>query len=150
MTVTFREPALGDETMVSIRMRPADIVECRAGGHTPYVALKEAKARSALCWTGCVDGEPEAMFGVVPGNFLLGIGYPWFLGSARARRSQRQFLEVAPEYLGRMEALFPRLEGAVWAGNTSATRWLHRMGFVVDEQIVTLNDIAMHRFHKGF
>lgn len=150
MKVLFREPEPRDPDRVSVLMRPIDIVECRVAGLTPWQALKQSVKTSALCWTGEVDGWPEAMFGVVPISVATGLGAPWFLGSNKARRSARLFLVEAPKYLARIEALFPRLEGHVSMNNDAARRWLVRMGFVVEKSYQIIDGEPMLRFTKGF
>jgi hypothetical protein len=151
MQVLIRDATAQDTCRVSITMREIDVAECRAAGHTPAQALDNALKMSALCWTGEVDGWPEAMFGVAPLSASTGIGSPWFLGSNKARKAQRAFLREAPEYLARIEALFPRLEGMVSERNTSARRWLVRMGFSIETHYrVLMHGEQMMRFSKGF
>jgi hypothetical protein len=150
MIVTIREPEPLDVQRVACAMRWIDVIECRVAGHTPVQALITAKKQSVMCWTGDVDGWPEAMFGVVPISASTGLGSPWFLGSARARKAQRLFLSEAPKYLERIETLFPRLEGMVSANNHSARRWLVRMGFDVEKRYQVLSGEPMQHFRKGF
>jgi hypothetical protein len=144
------EPEPADTGKVAVLMCDIDVAECRAAGHTPWQALHTAYRSSALCWTGEVNGWPQAMFGVVPGSLASGLGYPWFLGSNTARKAMRHFLREAPQYITRMEALFPRLEGMVSTRNSSAIRWLVRMGFVVEDAVTVLRGEPMARFSKGF
>ena len=131
-------------------MAKIDVAECRAAGNGPYRALELAKAGSVMCWTGVIDGRPEAMFGVVPGSMITGLGYPWLLGTDKARSAQRLWLATAPGYVARIEALFPRLEGRVSQRNLVAIRWLRRLGFVVDADPRDFRGEPMLHFHKGF
>lgn len=150
MNVLIREPQALDVVRVATIMRPIDVEECRACGHTPLEALIEAQRVSALCWTGEIDGWPEAMFGVAPASLIGGLGAPWLLGSNKARKAQRQFLREAPKYLAKIEALFPRLEGMVSVRNTAAIRWLARMGFSVEDWYqVNMGGEPFYRFVKG-
>lgn len=150
MNVTFREAEPSDIGRVAVTMAPIDVIECRVAGHTPFQALEHAYRRSFLLWTGVVDGWPQAMFGVVPGDIIGGIGYPWFLGSRTARKAQRLFLTEAPGYLRRIEMLFPKLEGAVHQDNHAAIRWLQRLDFVLELPATLVGGEPMCRFHKGF
>jgi len=151
MTVTYRLAQPGDVERIAVAMCDIDVAECAAGGHTPWQALSNAKRQSVICWTGEIDGWPEAMFGVVPGSIMGGHGYPWFLGSNKARSRQRLFLTDAPRFLAPIETVFPRLEGCVAVRNTAAIRWLRRLGFVVeDHAILIMRGEPMHRFVKGF
>lgn len=140
----------GDVEKLSVIMHPLDIAECRAMGQTPWGALHAGRRLSTLVWTGAVNGWPEAMFGVVPVSYASGRGRPWFLGSTAARKQQRAFLREAPQYLEEMEKLFPRLDNWVSVRNTSALRWLRRLGFVVEHKPKVFNGEPMLHFHKGF
>lgn len=150
MNLVYRPIEPQDNGRVAVIMAPLDVDECKALGYTPWQALAAAEKASAFSWTGEIDGWPEAMFGVVPGNYVTGLGHPWFLGSRKARFMRREFLRDAPEFLARIEALFPRLDGYVSARNTTAIRWLHRMGFVVQDETTLMRGEPMRRFLKGF
>lgn len=150
MNVVFRSVEMRDVDRIAVSMAPVDVLECKVGGHSPAQALFKAKHESALCWTGEIDGWPEAMFGVVPSTILGGKGYPWFLGSRKARRAQKLFLVEAPKYLARIELIFPKLEGYVHLDNAAAIRWLQRLGFVLDLPSVKISGEPMLRFSKGF
>lgn len=149
--ITFREPRAADAHDVAVVMAEIDVAECRAMGFAPWPALYQGMMQSAICWTGEIDGEPNAMFGLVVGSAVTDLGHPWFLGSEKARRNARAFLEIAPDYLRRMEVFCSRLDGHVAQRNRPAIRWLRRMGFVVEEQEpILMRGEPMLRFHKGF
>ena len=151
MTLNIRDVEPMDVERLSVAMRQIDRDECRAMGHTPWQALFEAKQHSALCWTGAVNDRPEAMFGVVSGSAVTGLGHPWFLGSDIARRQQRAFLQLAPQYIERIEAVFPRLDGYVSTRNVASLRWLRYMGFKLEiDTVFNMRGEPMIRFTKGF
>lgn len=150
MKVDIRHFQPGDIDRIAVTMSPIDVLECKVAGHSPAQALANAHKTSALSWTGEIDGWPEAMFGVVPRSMLSEYGYPWFLGSNRARRAQRQFLTLAPKVLAMIEYVYPKLEGVVHLDNTAAIRWLQRLDFVLDLPATKISGEPMLRFHKGF
>lgn len=131
-------------------MREIDKLECRAVGKTPKQALVQCLDRSSLIWTGEVESRPEAMFGVIPGSVLDGIGHPWLLGTDLAREQRRAFAELAQGYLDRIQQRFPRLENYIATENLIGRAWLRRCGFDFDSEPVYHNGIEMLRFHKGF
>lgn len=131
-------------------MAEIDKLECRVFGHSPWQALHAGVVKSARAWTAEVDGEPEAIFGVAPLNWTTGKGSPWLLGTDGARKVQRAFLTEAPKYLEEIEQMFPRLANMVSAKNTAALRWLPRLGFVIDQQVVLIRGEPMLHFRKGF
>lgn len=149
--IAFRQPQPADVGYIADSMAEIDVAECAAMGFTPAQALKEGYAHSLISWTADVDGEPQAMFGLLMGSAVTDLGHPWFLGTAAARHHARAFLEIAPDYLRRMEVFCARLDGYVSARNRPAIRWLRRMGFVVEEeQQQVMRGETMLRFHKGF
>ena len=112
------------------RMRQADIDEVWATArHSPMAALKRSLEASALAWTGLVDGAPACLFGVGAPFLLSGVGAPWLLGSDDLLAHQKAFLRRNRAYLGRMLALYPRLENWVDCRNAASIRWLRWLGF---------------------
>jgi hypothetical protein len=147
--ITFRTPSRFDLWWIAEHMAPIDRLECAAFGLSPIRALNQAYETSILLWVGNVEGMPEAVFGVVPVNLSTGWGRPWFLGTERARSNARAFLEIAPQYLERISAIFPRLDNYVHQDNGAAIRWLRRMGFVVETTPEHFGGQPMLHFYSG-
>lgn len=148
--ISFRRPQRGDVARIARDMAAIDIAECAAFGYGPKAALRSALAASAYAFTGCVDDRAEALFGLSPVSMLEGHGHPWFLGTERARAGSREFLTIAPALLADLAKLYPRMDGWVAARNARAIRWLRRLGFVLDGEMVQSRGETMLRFHKGF
>ena len=128
--IRLTEP--GDAAQLIANLRPADLAECRAYGRPDIAAGIEASVRrSALCWTGLIDGELAAILGVAPLNMLTGMGSPWMLGTPVLDRHQRVLVQQTPEYIARMLKAFPHLVNFVHAKNTTSVRWLRRLGFTL-------------------
>lgn len=134
--VLIRPTEPGDAARLFANLRASDLAECRAYGH-PDIAASIASCvdRSVLCWTGLVDGELAAIFGVAPVNMLAGIGSPWMLGTPVLDRHQRILVRRTPEYISRMLKAFPHLANYVHANNTTSVRWLRRLGFTLHEAV---------------
>lgn len=148
--VVFRPVQMGDVEKVAVMMREIDALECRVFGHTPYEGLKLGVTQSAVSWTVEIDGWPEVILGVVPVSLVGGRGRPWLLGTPSAYKARRAFLSMAPEYVAKMEALFPRLDNLIAQRNRTSIRWLQWLGFVVEGKAVHYRGEPMLRFHKGF
>lgn len=125
-------------------MASIDALECRAYGREPRRALHLGYMGSPLCWTGLVDGRPEAMFGCVPGAMCE--GQPWLLGTERARALSKPFLAIAPAYVAQMAARYPRLSNLTHQTNTASQAWLRRLGFTVDEEVRLVGEEPFVRF----
>lgn len=134
--VLIRPTEPGDAARLFANLRPSDLAECQAYGQADIGAGIEASVRrSALCWTGLVDGEVAAILGVAPLNILTGMGSPWMLGTPLVDRYQRVLVRSTPEYIARMLKAFPHLVNFVHARNTTSVRWLRRLGFTLHEAV---------------
>lgn len=123
---------------IANRMRAIDAEECRAMGHSPKQALRNGVMLSDKAWTALVDGEPEAMFGVVVENALTGEAVPWFLGTDEVYRHGRELVMWGPGMIDRLRDSRRALRNLVSARNSQAIRLLKRWGFTVgkDETVV--------------
>lgn len=139
----------GDLWAVADNMRAIERVECRAGGHTPILALTRAVGGSHEV-TVAVDGEdPIAIFGLYPVSLMQGLAAPWMLGTDAVARHGRALLTLAPPVLARWQRLFPRLENHVHRDNGPSIRWLTHLGFTVEAEVVDIGGEPHRRFWKG-
>lgn len=128
--VEIRKAVPEDAPLLAYNLRAADVGEMAAYGYPdPLPPVARSAERSMLCWSAFVDGEMAAMLGVGPVSMLRGIGAPWMMGTPLLDRHIREMIKRTPEYLGRMEELFPVLTNWVYAGNRSSKRWLRAVGF---------------------
>lgn len=134
---------------LSEHMRPADVRECGAVGHSPHEALTNALRISLWALTAIVDDEPHAMMGVVSKNMMEGAGVPWMLGTERIYDHARDMIRHAPGILGEMHATFPTLENYVSADNERAVRFLRHVGFEICEHLSMVRGVPFVRFSKG-
>jgi len=118
---------------IATRMREADVVECRAMGHSPKQALRDGLVASTLCLTALVDGRPEAMFGLVVNSALAGEGAPWMLGTEAIYDHPRAMLRWGPRFVAAMLDSTPALSNLVSVDNARAIRFLRRLGFSIGE-----------------
>lgn len=147
--IEFRPARWGDVNAIARRMRTIDAEECRIAGYTPKGALVAGYRQSDMLWTGTVDQRPEAMFGVVCTSLLTGEGRPWMLGTETARANARAFLTLAPAFLAQIEELCPRLENYVHRDNAASIRWLRRLGFVVEPELLHIGTAPVLRFWRA-
>ena len=127
-------------------MRPADIAECRAMGHSPRQALREGLIASSLCRTAFVDGRPEAMFGLVVKSALAGEGTPWMLGTEAIYHHPRAMLRWGPRFVAAMLDSTPALSNLVAADNVRAIRMLRRWGFDLSGAAILIGDMEFLAF----
>lgn len=131
--VDVRQARLDDAAELAANLRDQDRAELDACGHTDHErVIRLSINTSLLCWTARVDGEMAAIFGVAPlGSVLDSRGVPWMLGTDLVPRHRRILARLAPGYIAAMLETYPHLLNQVHAKNTVATRWLRKMGFVL-------------------
>jgi hypothetical protein len=114
-------------------IREADAKECwDFNCSTPERAITEAVRLSTLCWSGFIDGEMVAMFGVAPiGGDLMKSGRPWLMGTELVDRYPRTFCRNCIPYISTMRDEFKRLSNYVALSNSRAIFWLKWLGFNV-------------------
>lgn len=116
---------------IAANMRAIDRSECLAMGHQPKHALRLARRRALWSLTAVVDGEPAALFGLVVGNMVEGVGIPFFLGTDAVYKQARNLLVRGPSVIALMRQTTPFLINLVAADNANAIRLLKRWGFEV-------------------
>lgn len=130
--------------------RPEDVAELWAQARsTPLQSMLRGIERSAFSLTCLFDGEPVAMFGVVPVSLLTGRGVPWMVASRKIDQHQRLFLRHCRPAVEQMGQMFRHLCNHVDARNTKAVRWLAWLGFTVQPaQPHGPDGLPFHYFEK--
>ena len=145
--ILIRATEPGDAELLAAHMRPCDVREVRACGHTPLEAAQRSVVQSLLCWSAFADGELCCILGCAPISLVSGIGSPWMLGTPVLDTQSRVLVRVTPHYIGTMLKAFPHLVNHVHAENATSVRWLKRLGFTLHEAAPfgALGE-AFHRF----
>lgn len=150
--VSFRPLQAGDVAYIAEHLREADRREVEAVRGPRFAdAIARAVLRSSHYWTAVSEeGEPLAVFGVVPVSIISGIGSPWFLATERANEHPRNLVVEGRRYLSAMRAIYPRLYNYVDARNDKSIRWLRRLGFTLHPpQPYGVAGLPFHKFEIG-
>jgi hypothetical protein len=129
LEVEIRPVRPDDLDYVANHLRPQDVAEVRAHGHSPLDALRYSAGVSAICHAALLDGEPVAVFGVA--ELEPGLGSPWLLGTPGVLRARSYFLRLAPRYLSAWLERWPALLNYVDSRNTVSVQWLRRLGAII-------------------
>jgi len=114
---------------LATHMRDADARECMAlGGLLPRAALEQSLACDGPRWTALMDGEPAAIFGVVPVTAMGGGGVIWLLGTPLLLTHWRTFARLSKPLLRELLARYDSLINVVHVDNCAAIRWLEWVG----------------------
>lgn len=118
---------------VAEHMRQEDREEVMAlGGLTPRASLDLSLSHHGDRWTALFDGEPAAIFGVIPLSILSSAAIAWLLGTDALAIHWRAFAKVSIDVLTEVHTKYPVLVNATHIKNTLAIRWLRWLGAKVD------------------
>jgi len=124
-----------DIETIAANPRPADLAEVGATSDMTFKqALQQGMDISSHALTVTVDGEPVAVFGVVPWSAITGMAAVWMLGSAAldGRVARRAVVKYGHHALAYLRDRYPgMLFNCVAASNTSAVRFLRWLGFTL-------------------
>jgi hypothetical protein len=112
-----------DALYLAENLRKEDLEEMTILGHPPFISLMDGFLFSDECWTAFVDNHIIGMFGFNKETQSI-----WFLGSELSRKTKREWLIVAKEYINRFLNQSPILTNTVSTNNKLHIRWLKRMG----------------------
>lgn len=128
-SIEIRKALPGDVPEVAGRMREEDRREVWAASmSTPEGALELSFEKSAIVWTGLIDGRPEAMFGVAPMSLLGNNGTAWLLGTPELGKIPRTFMIESRAFVRAMLEVFPVVINFVDQRNAPSLRWLRWLG----------------------
>lgn len=131
---------------ISSRMREADRVECAALGRTPKEAVRLGLVSSIDPVAVLADGQPAAVFGVMPVSMISGEGVVWLLGTERFYDCRRAMLRIGPQIIAGMMRDFRSVSNIVSTDNVRAIRFLRWLGFSVSSEVETHRGVAFHPF----
>jgi hypothetical protein len=116
---------------LSLKLRDIDRRECEAFGHHPKRALRLGLRLSLNPLTVLIDGQPEAMLGVVPTSMIAGKGIVWMLGSDEIPKHRRDLALIGPRLMEWLARDMPHLENLVSIENEAAISFMKHLGFEV-------------------
>lgn len=113
------------------RLRDEDVKELDAAvGLAPAGALVMSYLMSDLAYAVVINGQVEALFGVVSDRNEPNHGVPWLLGSYELENNARPFLRIGRRYIKMMAVLYDSLRNAVHHEHTQSFTLLEHLGFV--------------------
>ena len=113
---------------IADNLREADLLEVKAAGMTPYVALRMGVDHSKECYTVFNDNnEPFAKFGCSP---VKGYASVWWLSTDEVKDYYREFVRESRIWLRKFTDEHEIVANHVYEENTLAIKWLQRCGAV--------------------
>lgn len=132
--------------IIANRMRPDDVVECRAFGRSPKQALRGALIASIIAYTVKLDGRPIAMLGLTPVSLIEGTGTPWMLGTEDVYRQGRALMRLGPKVIRSFLDSTPRMSNLVSRRNVRAIRVLRAWGFHIEDEVQMIGGVPFLAF----
>lgn len=132
--VRFSPATAADVRAIVPRMREDDRREVVALGETVETAVLLAVTLSAGdAWLVTFDGEPAAIFGVVPCSLLMGHAVPWLLTTPVIDRFPKTFYKVSRTVLAQLRERYSLLGNMIDVRYKKSLRWARRLGFTVKD-----------------
>jgi len=123
--IIIRNSVVADVEPIASKMRALDRNEVWASHHKmPLNALMDGYKKSTLCFTVEYQGEPCAMFGTVPQDFLSDKASIWLLASDRLCECRKKLLRYDRKFIQYMLAHYSHLSNFVDIRNADSIRWL--------------------------
>ena len=131
---TLSGDSLRDLGLIMKNLRDADMEEAYLiSGGTPWTALMDSVSNSDEAWIEYADGVPVAAYGV--GADDSGNGYPWMVGTKGLERHRKQVMRESRKKIAEWRPWYASFGNFVFARNTTAIRWLKRLGFTINPAI---------------
>lgn len=130
VSVTIAVPEDAIEMAVRLNAAQADLI-LSLGDKTVEECVFRSFDGSARSWSGRVNGDLVAMWGVYPLEPGMNTGYPWLYSTSRLGETPKLTVEMARRVISDMHQLFPRLFGYVDASHPENVRFAEHLGFYV-------------------
>ena len=147
MSIVVRASTEDDIPKVASRLRHEDSIEVVAQGYEDAEqALSESFKVSTARFTLEKDGEPIAMFGLIPNSILGDKAGVWLLGTEDIATVKKSFCEfsrkVIKYFVGQYPVLFAQVDGRY----AKTHRWLEWLGAKKGREY-KLNGVAFNDFY---
>lgn len=113
---------------MAAKLRQAHAIEMGQFGFDPRRALHDAVRQSHFARTALVDGQPEAMWGLM-GTLLADGALVWFVMSDRAAAHPRLIVAEARNQLHEMGQHYSELATTILPGDTRSMAFATYLGF---------------------
>ena len=130
--IEVRPSSIDDAALLAPLLREADRDEMEAvlgAGYDCEAALKYGIEVSYQPYTGFMDGEPAAVFGVIPEPVKKKVGAIWMMGTDAIPQNPIPFLRSSLIWRDELFEPFNLLWNTVDKRNTLHIRWIKWLGF---------------------
>jgi len=144
--VEIAKATAADAEALSSTLNPFQMkVILAMGDKTVKECLARSFGGSTASWSGRVDGELVAMWGVYP--LQGGCGFPWLYSSPRLAAYPRAALVIGHHAIREMLAIHPRLYGTVNSRFGESVRFARHLGFTIggypaDPPLLTIERVS--------
>lgn len=142
--ITYRPAIPEDATELAPKLRQSDIAEMAlTWADSPAARLAESVRVSAESWTLLIDGQIEALFGLV--RYPM-VSVPWMRCSAAIAGHARELLAHARAWLDSVRVAGLPLANTVASDNAEAHKLLEHLGFVIGDAVPNQGPPGSFRF----
>jgi len=148
---TIRDSERGDIELMKDRLREADKQEIWASdNHTPEEALRSSFNLSTEKLTVVFNGEPVAMFGIVPVTLLDDRAIVWMLTTDLIEKVSVRFLKLSKKFINLLREKYGILFNFVDVRHKKSIDWLEWCGAkLFKPEIYGVERLPFHYFVFG-
>lgn len=142
--ITYRPATPEDAAELAPKLRQSDIAEMALTWvGSPEARLTESVRASVESWALLIDGQTEALFGLV--RYPMA-NVPWMRCSAAVAGHTRELLSHARAWLDSVRAVDVPLANTVASNNAEAMTMLEHLGFVIGDVVPDQGPPGSFRF----
>ena len=130
-------------------IREADKQEIRAAtGLSHDIVLRMVLERCDDVWTGFVDDDVVAIFGMHVISFVTGAAVPWLISTHNIEKHNKTFLRYCKPVFQKMCDNLNSLVNYVDDRNELAKQWLKWLGFTFSDKEIVVRGVKVLYFYK--
>ncbi len=152
-TITTRPATEADVSDIADRLSPPDLDALQSLFPASLADVVKPAVNRGECEVVCIDGRPEVLFGCASYPSRRTKGFPWFIASPEAFKSEARIAELvrlSQQVIGRWQERHAGLLAMNDARNASYADWLALLGFKVLCSLPTASGYAFNlHFLKG-
>jgi len=137
--------------MLEPRLTPACVAEITGlSGISALDTMQNAIKASSKAYTCLVNGQVEAIVGIISHSILSKRASIWLLLSVDARKYPITLMKMSKIFLGLALSKYDVIENVVDERNVDAIRFLKWNGFTIEPAVpYGPNGLSFHHYHKA-
>lgn len=129
--MTMRVERIRDSSLLpgNFTFREEDERECRAGGLSPWQALRQSVDLSLEAYVMVYHGDVVCVWGYRPSTFMGETAHAWMLGTPLTKKYKFKLARESLRIIEYILEKYPKVQVTVHTEYDTAVEWLQWLGF---------------------